>query len=50
MTDNGPSHIKPRIFIGSSTPGLDVAYTIQRRLKDIAKVKVWKEEDCDRHI
>jgi Predicted nucleotide-binding protein containing TIR-like domain len=35
------SHPRPALFIGSSTPGLDVARAVEINLKDDAEVTVW---------
>lgn len=35
--------MKPTLFIGSSTEGLNLAYAVQHNLEDIAEVIVWKQ-------
>lgn len=36
-------HVKPRLFIGSSTESLEVAYAAQQNLEDTAEVTVWTQ-------
>jgi hypothetical protein len=37
------THSRPRVFIGSSTEGLEVARALQHHLDDVAEVTVWKD-------
>jgi hypothetical protein len=45
MAQQSDSQVKPRVFIGSSTAGLDVAYEIHSKLHKDVDVVVWKDED-----
>jgi hypothetical protein len=45
MAEIHTAEVKPRVFIGSSTAGLDVAREIQNQLHKTATVTVWDQED-----
>jgi hypothetical protein len=45
MTQDDNSQVKPRVFIGSSSAGLNVAYEIHKQLHKYVDVVVWDQED-----
>jgi hypothetical protein len=45
MSENGEPQLKPKVFIGSSSAGVETARTIQNELIDVADPKVWDKED-----
>lgn len=43
MLKEGKEHEKERVFVGSSSEGLSVAYEIQRKMQDEFDIVVWKD-------
>lgn len=45
MVQHEHIQVKPKVFIGSSSSGLDIAHDIQRQLHQDAHLVVWDQED-----